>query len=122
MAHATLSSKNQIVIPKEAREALGIKSGDKMVIVVRGKTVIVLQKPDARHPAIRGLAKSPLWPALSRKGTPELGLDRLRAFLRRHRRFAVDASVFIYQLENGRRMNSTAFYPPIRISTGFLPV
>ena len=62
MAHATLSSKNQIVIPKEAREALGIKSGDKMVIVVRGKTVIVLQKPDARHPAIRGLAKSPYGP------------------------------------------------------------
>lgn len=62
MAHATLSSKNQIVIPKEAREALGIKSGDKMVIVVRGKTVIVLQKPDARHRAIRGLAKSPYGP------------------------------------------------------------
>ncbi|HWB82547.1 MAG TPA: PIN domain-containing protein [Bryobacteraceae bacterium] len=28
-----------------------------------------------------------------------MGLDRLRAFLRRHRRIALDTSVFIYQLE-----------------------
>jgi predicted nucleic acid-binding protein len=28
-----------------------------------------------------------------------LGVERLRAFLRRHRRIAVDTSVFIYQLE-----------------------
>jgi AbrB family looped-hinge helix DNA binding protein len=28
MAEATLSSKNQIVIPGEAREALGVKPGD----------------------------------------------------------------------------------------------
>jgi predicted nucleic acid-binding protein len=28
-----------------------------------------------------------------------LGVDRLRAFLRRHRRIALDTSIFIYQLE-----------------------
>jgi len=32
-----------------------------------------------------------------------LGLTRLRAFLRRHRRIALDTSVFIYQLENHPR-------------------
>jgi predicted nucleic acid-binding protein len=32
-----------------------------------------------------------------------LGLDRLRAFLRRHRRIALDTSVFIYQLEGNAR-------------------
>jgi AbrB family looped-hinge helix DNA binding protein len=57
MAEATLSAKNQIVIPKEAREALGVKAGDKLLIVVRGARVIVLQKPEPRHSAIRGLAK-----------------------------------------------------------------
>ena len=31
MAHATLSSKNQIVIPREAREALRVKAGDKLL-------------------------------------------------------------------------------------------
>jgi predicted nucleic acid-binding protein len=32
-----------------------------------------------------------------------LGLDRLRSFLRRHRRIALDTSVFIYQLEANSR-------------------
>lgn len=32
-----------------------------------------------------------------------MGLARLRAFLRRHRRIALDTSVFIYQLEANRR-------------------
>jgi AbrB family looped-hinge helix DNA binding protein len=57
MAESTLSSKNQIVIPREAREALGVKAGDKLKVVVRGDRVIVLQRPDAYHDAIRGLAK-----------------------------------------------------------------
>lgn len=32
-----------------------------------------------------------------------MGLDRLRVFLRRHRRIALDTSVFIYQLEANAR-------------------
>jgi AbrB family looped-hinge helix DNA binding protein len=58
MPEATLSAKNQIVIPREAREALGVKSGDKLLVVVRGDRVIVLQKPKSPHAAIRGLAGS----------------------------------------------------------------
>ena len=57
MAEATLSSKNQIVIPREAREALCVKPGDKLAVVVRGARVIVLQKPKSPHAAIRGLAR-----------------------------------------------------------------
>ena len=57
MAEATLSTKHQIVIPKEAREALGVKTGDRLMVVVRGAKVIVLQKPETHHAAIRGLAK-----------------------------------------------------------------
>lgn len=57
MTEATLSAKNQIVIPREAREALGVKPGDKLVVVVRGERVIVLQKPGSPHAAIRGLAR-----------------------------------------------------------------
>ena len=56
MAEATLSTKNQIVIPREAREALGVKPGDKLVVVVRGDRVIVLQKPKSYRTAIRGLS------------------------------------------------------------------
>jgi AbrB family looped-hinge helix DNA binding protein len=57
MAEATLSAKNQIVIPREAREALGVKPGDKLLVVVRGDRVIVLQKPKSFHAAIRGIAR-----------------------------------------------------------------
>jgi AbrB family looped-hinge helix DNA binding protein len=57
MAEATLSEKNEIVIPREAREALGVKAGDKLLVVVRGEKVIVLQKPESHHAAIRGLAR-----------------------------------------------------------------
>lgn len=59
MSQVTLSAKNQIVIPRDAREALGLKPGDKIEIVVRGKRILLLQKPKSYHTAIRGLARTP---------------------------------------------------------------
>ncbi|MGA2270654.1 MAG: AbrB/MazE/SpoVT family DNA-binding domain-containing protein [Bryobacteraceae bacterium] len=56
MAQATLSRKNQIVVPREAREALGVKAGDKLMVVVCGDRVAILQKPATHQKAIRGLA------------------------------------------------------------------
>ena len=52
-----LSSKNQIVIPREAREALGIKAGSQLLIVVRNGSVTILPKPKDYAKTIRGLAK-----------------------------------------------------------------
>ncbi len=57
MTEATLSSKNQIVVPREAREALGVSPGDKLLVVVRGQTVIILPRPRSFAKALRGLAK-----------------------------------------------------------------
>ena len=57
MPEATLSSKNQIVIPREARQAMGVKPGDKLLVVVRGGTVIVMPKPKSYRAAIEGLAR-----------------------------------------------------------------
>ena len=57
MPEAKLSTKNQIVIPREARRALRVKPGDKILVVVRGERVLVLQKPKSHHAAIRGLAQ-----------------------------------------------------------------
>jgi AbrB family looped-hinge helix DNA binding protein len=56
MTEATLSTKNQIVIPLEARKALQLKPGDKLVVLVRGERVIILQRPKSHQAAIRGLA------------------------------------------------------------------
>jgi len=57
MAEATLSSKNQIVIPREARKALGVKAGDKLLVGVRDGMLIVMPKPKSFAKAIRGLAR-----------------------------------------------------------------
>jgi AbrB family looped-hinge helix DNA binding protein len=57
MTEATLSAKNQIVIPREARKALRLKPGDKILVLVRGGKVLVLQKPKSYRAAIRGLAR-----------------------------------------------------------------
>ena len=62
MAQATISSKNQIVIPREAREALDLKAGDKVLVVVRGKRVLVLEKPVSHRAALRGIARN-LYPS-----------------------------------------------------------
>ena len=59
MAELTLSAKNQVVIPREARRALGLKAGDKLLAVVRGTRLIVLLKPPRHSRAIRGLAGRP---------------------------------------------------------------
>lgn len=57
MTEATLSSKNQIVVPREAREALGVRSGDKLIIVVQGDTVVILPRPESFTNALRGIGK-----------------------------------------------------------------
>jgi AbrB family looped-hinge helix DNA binding protein len=44
------------VVPREARQALGLKAGDKLLVVVRGDRVILLQKPKSHYQAIRGLS------------------------------------------------------------------
>jgi AbrB family looped-hinge helix DNA binding protein len=54
MAQVTLSAKNQIVIPREAREALRLKPGDKLLVAVRGERILRLKKPKSYHAAIRG--------------------------------------------------------------------
>jgi AbrB family looped-hinge helix DNA binding protein len=45
MLEVTLSAKNQIVIPREAREALGLKPGDKVLVVVKSGKLLVLRRP-----------------------------------------------------------------------------
>lgn len=56
MAEVKMSAKNQIVIPREAREALGVKPGDTLLAVVRGNEVLVIQKPVSHAEALRGIA------------------------------------------------------------------
>ena len=59
MAEVKLSSKNQIVVPREARKALGVGAGAKLLVVVRGDSVILRRKPKSYAEAIEGLAGTP---------------------------------------------------------------
>jgi AbrB family looped-hinge helix DNA binding protein len=45
MSVQKLSSKNQIVIPKEARQAMGVKGGDELLVVVKNDLTLVVRKP-----------------------------------------------------------------------------
>lgn len=58
MAEATLSSKNQIVIPREAREALQLKPGDKLIVRAHRGKILILEKPRSYQKAIRGLMRN----------------------------------------------------------------
>lgn len=52
-----LSSKNQIVIPKEAREAMKVKGGDELLVVVKGNMTIIMPKPKDYAKVLYGIAK-----------------------------------------------------------------
>jgi AbrB family looped-hinge helix DNA binding protein len=46
MATTTISPKYQVVIPKDVREKLNLKSGQKMTVVVKGEMVYLIpEKP-----------------------------------------------------------------------------
>lgn len=57
MNEVRLSSKNQIVIPREAREALGARPGSRLLVVVRNGVVNLLAKPRDYAKAVRGIAR-----------------------------------------------------------------
>ncbi len=56
MIDATLSSKNQIVIPRDAREALGVKSGDKLLVVAKDGKVLIMARPKSFAKSLKGIA------------------------------------------------------------------
>lgn len=64
-----MSSKHQIVVPREAREALGLKPGDRLLVSVRDDSVIELERePEDLIAELEGL-----FSALGSERWPELG-------------------------------------------------
>ena len=62
MAVQKLSSKNQVVITKEARQAMGVKGGDELLVVVKDDLMLIMPKPKRYAKALQGLAKG-IYPA-----------------------------------------------------------
>ena len=57
MQTVKLSSKNQIVLPREAREAMHLKGKDELLVVVKGEVTVIMPKPDKYSAALSGSAK-----------------------------------------------------------------
>ena len=57
MGPIKLSSKNQIVLPKEAREAMHVKGGDELLVVIKGHTTVILPKPKKYASTLLGRGK-----------------------------------------------------------------
>lgn len=62
MATATLTSKGQITLPKEVREALGVAAGDRVEFVAeeKGAYRVIAATRDIRH--LKGMVASPARP------------------------------------------------------------
>lgn len=57
MAVVKVSSKGQITLPKEIRDALGIKEGTKLQVLRIGKQVILISIPQDPIKALKGSVK-----------------------------------------------------------------
>lgn len=55
METATISSKFQLVLPRGAREHLGLKPGMKLTVVAKGDVIFLV--PERPMSALRGIAK-----------------------------------------------------------------
>ena len=55
MNRVTVSPKYQVVIPKDAREQMHIKKGQKMIVVVKGRVLTYV--PDRPLSELRGFLK-----------------------------------------------------------------
>jgi AbrB family looped-hinge helix DNA binding protein len=63
-----MSSKNQIVVPREARDSLGLKPGDRLLVVVRDDGVVEMRRrPEDPASELEGLI-----PLASESGSQEL--------------------------------------------------
>jgi AbrB family looped-hinge helix DNA binding protein len=62
----TLNSKNQIAIPKAAREKLAIGLGDQLILDVEKESLILKPKPKSYKKHLRGLHKA-VWEGLDDK-------------------------------------------------------
>lgn len=55
-----VSSKNQIAVPSEVRRKLGIKSGDRLLVDIRGDHVVLMPEPKDYSERLYGLHRE-IW-------------------------------------------------------------
>lgn len=58
MSYIKITANNQIVLPKEARDAMKVKRGDQILVVVKGQTAVLMPKPLSYAIALSGKGKA----------------------------------------------------------------
>ena len=58
MPSATITSKGQITIPKEVRDALGVKAGDRLAFRTRHDGTVVVEAETIDLRSLRGVLKA----------------------------------------------------------------
>ncbi|HXN06421.1 MAG TPA: AbrB/MazE/SpoVT family DNA-binding domain-containing protein [Nitrospiria bacterium] len=58
MSYLKLSSKNQLVLPKEAREAMNVKGGDELLVVVKNGITLLMPRPEKYAQSLSGKGKN----------------------------------------------------------------
>lgn len=75
MSQTTISSKNQITLPKSLLEELGLKPGAKLIVRPKDHQIILELRPKSLTKALKGLGKN----AFKKLGGGEAYLKRERA-------------------------------------------
>jgi AbrB family looped-hinge helix DNA binding protein len=93
MVRVRVSSKNQIVVPAEARKKLGIKPGNYLLVNVRDHSIVLVPETEDPVGALKGLGQdiwagvdSDKWLREERESweTRQLELEKLIEETRRH--------------------------------------
>jgi len=75
MSVATVSSKGQITLPAAARRALGIEAGDRILLRVRDRSIVIELAPDFL--AMKGVAGPALPPSREREAAEQEAAGRV---------------------------------------------
>ncbi len=68
----TLTSKGQVTVPREIRDRLGLKSGDKMAFTLLSDGTVVMRPKTRRLADLAG--------SLSRPGQPKVSIEDMNPF------------------------------------------
>ena len=73
MAHpTTMTTKGQVTVPREIRERLGLKSGDKMAFTMLSDGTVVMRPKTRRLAELAG--------SLTRRGQPTVTIEDMNPF------------------------------------------
>jgi len=74
MAETTMTTKGQVTVPREIRNRLGLKSGDKVAFTVLSDGTVVVRPKTRRLADLAG--------SLTRPGQPSLSIEEMNPFKR----------------------------------------